>query len=707
MANGGSYDARAGASMSYTIAVGGGGGPPGPANAQYVVLALDPGLSAERVLTAGTGITIVDGGANGPVTISVAAGFFAGFAAPTAQVGLTAIAGVAVTAIRSDGAPRLNVGISPTGVESWTGTHTWAPIANTTPVTITKTGSIGSANLFAINPAAGNAYMLVRNDGKVWLNINTARGLGRLHVAVESPEARTIMADGYGVSGSPEYYSRRALGTVDAPTRITSADFNLVGIYGEGFTGGSGFVGNSSIRIEGISAEDFATDSDAGAFLQFSTTAVNSPASAAAVRMLIDSTGFVGIGTGNHATPPGARLHVIDATEQARIGNSTTSYLSFGVSATVGSIGSTIADNASAVAFQLNDSITRTTGLTFRIRNANLTRELMVTSWDGRFSFGYSPGLTPQVGHVLSFIQTDSDSPAGAPHMVGILGEVSHTDATKTATIAYGIVGIHITGTATGASYKIAAGLRGTGVGGVDASLTGKILAGVSAGMDAVGGVGGLLTAEPGFPDPALIKGGTILRGSWDHVAAYWADAYGSTVSTLTIPTNRPGIVSSFRAPIQPFPFSFTVGSPFGETWGIRGEAPTSGSNGSGTPTAYAATYPALTGFMRVPYPRYTGGTGVRAMQLFWEPWPIPAAGYANVMGDMFYSDGTNLAIGLWHHNGTALRRFLTQVAAPSAYTPTNVTTDRAFDANSTTIDELADVLGTLIADLQAIGAIG
>jgi hypothetical protein len=42
-----------------------------------------------------------------------------------------------------------------------------------------------------------------------------------------------------------------------------------------------------------------------------------------------------------------------------------------------------------------------------------------------------------------------------------------------------------------------------------------------------------------------------------------------------------------------------------------------------------------------------------------------------------------------------------------SAFTPTNVTTDRSFDANATTTDELADVLGTLIADLQAIGILG
>lgn len=50
---------------------GGGGGGGAPANAEYVVLSLDPTLTDERVLTAGTGIAIVDGGANGPVTLSV------------------------------------------------------------------------------------------------------------------------------------------------------------------------------------------------------------------------------------------------------------------------------------------------------------------------------------------------------------------------------------------------------------------------------------------------------------------------------------------------------------------------------------------------------------------------------------------------------------------------------------------------------------
>jgi hypothetical protein len=45
--------------------------------------------------------------------------------------------------------------------------------------------------------------------------------------------------------------------------------------------------------------------------------------------------------------------------------------------------------------------------------------------------------------------------------------------------------------------------------------------------------------------------------------------------------------------------------------------------------------------------------------------------------------------------------------AAQTGYTtPANLTTDRTFDANATTIDELADVLGTLIEDLKIKGII-
>jgi hypothetical protein len=52
--------------------LGGGGG--APTNAGYVVIALDATLTTERVLTAGGGITITDGGAGGNVTIAATGG---------------------------------------------------------------------------------------------------------------------------------------------------------------------------------------------------------------------------------------------------------------------------------------------------------------------------------------------------------------------------------------------------------------------------------------------------------------------------------------------------------------------------------------------------------------------------------------------------------------------------------------------------------
>lgn len=59
------------------------------------------------------------GGVLGFGTVSLAA---VNFANPTASVGLTAVNGTALTAMRSDGAPALDVSISPT----WSGTHTWS-----------------------------------------------------------------------------------------------------------------------------------------------------------------------------------------------------------------------------------------------------------------------------------------------------------------------------------------------------------------------------------------------------------------------------------------------------------------------------------------------------------------------------------------------------------------------------------------------------
>lgn len=87
---------------------------------------------------------------------------------------------------------------------------------------------------------------------------------------------------------------------------------------------------------------------------------------------------------------------------------------------------------------------------------------------------------------------------------------------------------------------------------------------------------------------------------------------------------------------------------------------------------------------------------------------------FGNRGTDFILGEGENIAVGTSTGTkiGTATNEKIgfwnaTPVVRPSAYTPTNVTPDRSYDANATTTDELADVLGTLISDLQSVGLIG
>jgi hypothetical protein len=64
-------DGSGGQRAGYAAAAGGGGA---PTTAQYVTLATDATLTNERVLTAGSGISITDGGAGNPVTIAATGG---------------------------------------------------------------------------------------------------------------------------------------------------------------------------------------------------------------------------------------------------------------------------------------------------------------------------------------------------------------------------------------------------------------------------------------------------------------------------------------------------------------------------------------------------------------------------------------------------------------------------------------------------------
>jgi len=142
-----------------------------PAGAQYVTLALDGGLSSERVLTAGSNISITDGGANGNVTIAAS-----GLATNTPQYVtlaatgdltneriLTAGTGIVVT----DGGAGSAVTISTNGV------------ATNTPqfLTLAATGDLVNERVFTAgtgisvaDAGAGSTYTVSVNQGALTHN---------------------------------------------------------------------------------------------------------------------------------------------------------------------------------------------------------------------------------------------------------------------------------------------------------------------------------------------------------------------------------------------------------------------------------------------------------------------------------------------------------------------------------------------------------
>lgn len=80
--------------------------------------------------------------------------------------------------------------------------------------------------------------------------------------------------------------------------------------------------------------------------------------------------------------------------------------------------------------------------------------------------------------------------------------------------------------------------------------------------------------------------------------------------------------------------------------------------------------------------------------------------------GDVIAHDGTNsvrLTVGtngqLPVADSTAAAGIAWKGTVPT-YTASNVTTDRSYDADATTLDELADILGTLLSDLRTFGII-
>ena len=322
---------------------------------------------------------------------------------------------------------------------------------------------------------------------------------------------------------------------------------------------------------------------------------------------------------------------------------------------TSGSLVSNVVTGGSAIAFDHTDNVVRSGAneYIFRLRGTEslgptVNRTIAVISWDGRLSVGYGASVAPVTGAVLGFTQTDSNSATGSPHYVGVYALVDHSDAAKTAAYGpFGVIGISGVLTTTGLTGNLQAGFMGSVYSVGIATATGNIFSGFVSGLMNKGQTAHL---QPVVKDPVFPKSanGTVAA---DHITGYWTQVL-STSSTTGYGTSYPGLVTSLRACIQDWGAPITDAANSTEYWSIYGE--------NATGVSSIATYPAVTGYLRMTYPRRFGRTGVRAMHAWWEPWPNTSTiRGGGVKGDTYFDDGTNFRIGLWEHDGTAYHKLL------------------------------------------------
>lgn len=126
-----------------------------------------------------------------------------------------------------------------------------------------------------------------------------------------------------------------------------------------------------------------------------------------------------------------------------------------------------------------------------------------------------------------------------------------------------------------------------------------------------------------------------------------------------------------------------------------------------------------LTGFFRAAeggqqthaWDIHSAGLTTSAKALYFEAATVEYARLETTGGGLlavpnaFTAGGAVTIGGALDHDGSTIGFFGHSLSTQaSAYTPTSVTTDRSFDADTVDIAELADVVGTLIADLQSYG---
>src|SRR3990172_3612750 len=79
-------------------------------------------------------------------------------------------------------------------------------------------------------------------------------------------------------------------------------------------------------------------------------------------------------------------------------------------------------------------------------------------------------------------------------------------------------------------------------------------------------------------------------------------------------------------------------------------------------------------------------------------------SGLVNIQGDLDVDEDLSVD-GALDHNGTTVGFFgVTPVTRPTAYTITNAIPDKTLDCDSTSLDELADLIAQVVSDLTSLG---